>query len=378
MGCSASAKTVSSTNSHIPTEISSLTHPHRSRDFILNGEKSQQRAQAQDLVQNFLLIWLDGNLDESNEDFRSSITKLRRTVDTIEPFRDADKCLQYISSFKNEKAFLIISGALTENVVPRAHDISQIYAIYIFCRKRSKYEQWATKEFPKVRGIFTEIDPICISVRQAARECDDDAVVITGEIEPSFMYTTLFKEIVLEIDFDEKKTVQDLADYARTQEAYANNKEQQKIIDEFVENYRGNIDNNPTRWYTAECFTYKMLNKALGKLDVGTLLKTGFFMRDLHQNIQQLHDQQLNDTNEPFPTTLYRGQTMTQQDFETKIQQDKLMSYNNFLSTSQEKHVAVDFIRRKLQSDNTKIGVLFVLTIDSSIKSAPFAGIAEF
>ncbi|CAF2947132.1 unnamed protein product [Rotaria sp. Silwood2] len=192
------------------------------------------------------------------------------------------------------------------------------------------------------------------------------------------MYTTLFKEIVLEIDFDEKKTVQDLADYTRTQKAYVDNKEQQKIIDEFVESYRGNIDNNPIRWYTAECFTYKMLNKALGKLDVGTLLKTGFFMRDLHQNIQQLHDQQLNDTNVPFPTTLYRGQTMTQQDFETKIQQDKLMSYNNFLSTSEEKHVAVDFIRRKLQSDNTKIGVLFVLTIDSSIKSAPFAGIAEF
>ncbi|CAF4939581.1 unnamed protein product, partial [Rotaria sp. Silwood2] len=97
--------------------------------------------------------------------------------------------------------------------------MSQIYAIYIFCRKRSKYEQWATKEFPKVRGVFTEIDPICISVRQTARECDDDAVVITGEIEPSFMYTTLFKEIILEIDFDEKKTVPDLADYTRKQKA---------------------------------------------------------------------------------------------------------------------------------------------------------------
>ncbi|CAF4688745.1 unnamed protein product, partial [Rotaria sp. Silwood2] len=255
--------------------------------------------------------------------------------------------------------------------------MSQIYAIYIFCRKRSKYEQWATKEFPKVRGVFTEIDPICISVRQAARECDDDAVVITGEIEPSFMYTTLFKEIVLEIDFDEKKTVQDLADYARTQEAYANNKGEQKIIHEFVESYRGNIDNNPIQWYTAECFTYKMLNKALGKLDVSTLLKTGFFMRDLHQNIQQLHDQQLKDKNKPFPSTLYRGQAMTQQDFETKIQQDKLMSYNNFLSTSEEKHVAVDFIGRKLRSDNTKIGVLFIMTIDPAIKSAPFARVAQ-
>ncbi|CAF3841285.1 unnamed protein product [Rotaria sp. Silwood1] len=136
----------------------------------MNGEKEKQRTQVQDLVQNFLLLWLDGNLNESNEDFRNSITELRRTVDTIETFRDADECLKYISGFKNEKAFLIISGALTGNVVPRTHDMSQIYAIYIFCRKQSKYEQWATKEWPKVRGVFTEIDSICASVRQAALE----------------------------------------------------------------------------------------------------------------------------------------------------------------------------------------------------------------
>ncbi|CAF4377520.1 unnamed protein product, partial [Rotaria sordida] len=44
-----------------------------------------------------------------------------------------------------------------------------------------------------------------------ARECDDDTVGITGELESSFMYTTFFKEIVLEIDFDEKKTIPELA-----------------------------------------------------------------------------------------------------------------------------------------------------------------------
>ncbi|CAF5024693.1 unnamed protein product, partial [Rotaria sp. Silwood1] len=86
------------------------------------------------------------------------------------------------------------------------------------------------------------------SVRQAARGYDDDAVGITGEIESSFMYTTLFKEIVLEINFDEKITIPDLVDYARKQEFYANNKDQLEIINEFAREYRGNIDNNPIRW----------------------------------------------------------------------------------------------------------------------------------
>ncbi|CAF3793173.1 unnamed protein product [Rotaria sp. Silwood1] len=277
MGCSTSIKTVSSANSPIPipaeinspahpqlsqdsvtneenspipipAEINSPTHSQRSEDSVTNEQKGQQRAQAQDLVQDYLLLWLDGNLDESNEDFRNSIKRLRLTVDTIETFRDADECLKYISSFKNEKAFLIVSGALTKNVVPRTHVMPQIYAIYIFCRERLKYEQWATKEWPKVRGVFTNIDSICTSVRQAARGYDDDAVGITGEIESSFMYTTLFKEIVLEINFDEKIGIPDLANYARQQEAYANNKDQLEIITKFLLEYRANIDNNPIRW----------------------------------------------------------------------------------------------------------------------------------
>ncbi|CAF1473356.1 unnamed protein product [Rotaria sordida] len=213
MGCSASVTTDKSVvNSTIPAN--SPVHPHHSQDSIMNGEKGQQRVQEQDLVQNFLLVWLDSKLDESNEDFRNSIKQLQLTVDGIEKFRDVDECLKYISSFKNQKAFLIVSGALTENVVPRVHGMSQIHAVYIFCRKKSKYEQWETKEWPKVRGIFTEIDSICASVQQSARECDDDTVGITGELESSFMYTTFFKEIVLEIDFDEKKTIPELADYA--------------------------------------------------------------------------------------------------------------------------------------------------------------------
>ncbi|CAF1281675.1 unnamed protein product [Didymodactylos carnosus] len=377
MGCSASTKTAGSVSSSLYGAISSPAYLHQCRDSTKNREKDEQRAEPQDLLQNFLLLWLDAKLDESNPDFRHSITQLRRTVDTIETFRDSAECLEYISNFEDEKAFLIVSGDLTDKIVPRIHGIPQIYAIYIFCRKQSKYEQWATKEWSKVRGVFTEIDSVCASVRQAARECDDDPGVITGELEPSFMYTILFKEIVLEIDFDRKITVPDLADYARKQKAYADKQEQLEMIDDFVRNYDVSTTNNPIRWYTAECFTYKMLNKALGKLDVGTLLKTGFFMRDLYENIQQLHQTQINDKCVVFPTKVYRGQAMTPQDFKRNIKREKLVSYNNFLSTTEERDVAVGFIRRKLQSDQAKIGVLFVMEIDPSLESVPYANITE-
>ncbi|CAF3021069.1 unnamed protein product [Rotaria sp. Silwood2] len=351
-------------------------HPHRHQQTLGNVEQKEQHAQREDIVQDFFVVWLDNHLDESKEDFHNSLTKLQRTIDVIEKFRDANECITHISRSENKKIFLVVSGKLTNDVVPLTHDKSQIYAIYIFCFDKSKYEQWATEKWPKVRGVFANIDSICDSLRQTARECDDDDMKITGQIEPSFMYSMLFKEIVLEIHFDLQKEIPGLAKYAR--QVYKDKPEQLPIIYEFVQQYNGNINNSPVRWYTAGCFTYKMLNKALGRLDAATLLKTGFFIRDLHQNIEELHEKQVNDNNTPFPKTVYRGKIMTQEDFKNKIQQGKLISYNNFLSTTEKRDVAIDFIGREFQPSDSKIAVLFIMTIDPSVKSAPYARISEF
>ncbi|CAF3866961.1 unnamed protein product [Rotaria sp. Silwood1] len=75
-----------------------------------------------------------------------------------------------------------------------------------------------------------------------------------------------------------------------------------------------------------------MLNKALGTLEVETLLKMGVFIRDLHQNIEKLHSEQTNDIH-----TVYRGKTMTKKEFDSKIKPGGLMSFNNFLSTSEDR-----------------------------------------
>ncbi|CAF3869506.1 unnamed protein product [Rotaria sp. Silwood1] len=376
MGCGSSTNTVSPAKDSSLSHTDIKIHAHRHQKTLENIEQKEQHAQIEDIVQNFFLVWLDNHLDESKEDFHNSFTKLQRTIDVIEKFRDANECITHISRSENKKIFLVVSGKLTNDVVPLMHDKSQIYAIYIFCFDKSKYEQWTTEKWPKVRGIFANIDSICDSLRQTARECDDDDMKITGQIEPSFMYSMLFKEIVLEIHFDLEKEIPGLAKYAR--QVYKDKPEQLPIIDEFVQQYNGNINNSPVRWYTAECFTYKMLNKALGRLDAATLLKTGFFMRDLHQNIEELHEKQINDNNAPFPKTVYRGKIMTQEDFKNKIQQGKLISYNNFLSTTEKRDVAIDFIGREFQPSDSKIAVLFIMTIDPSVKSAPYARISEF
>ncbi|CAF4523009.1 unnamed protein product, partial [Rotaria sp. Silwood2] len=382
MGCNASVQTMNSLDDHNnvkPTVMhsSQLSIPYRKSKII---EKRNRCTDSNEIIQNFLLVWLDAQIDESTNDFYNSIKHLRQTVNTIEIFDDENECINYITQIENEKAFFIISGALCQSVVPRVHQLNQLYSVYVFCRQPSKYEEWA-KNWPKVKSIVTEITSICDSVRQLARQCDEDSVRISAikslnQIEPSFIYTQLFKEVILEINFDQKKEIQALVQYVRKK--YDGDDNQLKIIDEFATEYRDDADGNnrPIWWYTRECFTYSMLNKALGVLQVDTLLKMGIFMRDLHRNIIKLHDKQMNEAFDDSQQTLtvYRGKTMSKEDFENKIKQDGLMSFNNFLSTSDNRAVALDFILKGLKSaDPKKVGVLFEMTIDQKTSSTAFA-----
>ncbi|CAF2718673.1 unnamed protein product [Rotaria sp. Silwood2] len=381
MDCGAQSSVANFLSNNYPSSLSSLNKKLKDTNRV---PKRICRTDTNAIAQNFLLIWLDAEIDESSDDYLSSIKQLRQTVNIIETFRDTDECIDYISEIQNEKLFLIISGALCQTIVPLIHNIVQLYSIYVFYRKQETHEGW-TKDWSKVKGIFTEITPICGSVQQCTRQCDENSILISAvsslnQIEPSFMYTQLFKEIILEIDFDEKKAIKDLAEYAR--EKYAGNDHHLKIIDEFAREYQSNLDgkNKPIWWYTRNCFTDQMLNKALRTLQVETLLKMGIYVRDLHRNIKKLNSEQPNETPGATTTfTVYRGQTMFKEDFKNKIKQGGLISFNNFLSTSDDRKVALRFIPKGLQSaENNTIRVLFEMSINRSISSAPFARIHQF
>ncbi|CAF4157521.1 unnamed protein product, partial [Rotaria magnacalcarata] len=50
------------------------------------------------VLQNFLLVWLGANYDESNEDFKKSLQHLRKIVASITIFTDAQECIDFISA----------------------------------------------------------------------------------------------------------------------------------------------------------------------------------------------------------------------------------------------------------------------------------------
>ncbi|CAF4825127.1 unnamed protein product, partial [Rotaria sp. Silwood2] len=105
-----------------------------------------------------------------------------------------------------------------EKVVPLVHHMLQVDSIFVLRRSESHHQQWNMK-WLKVKGVFNEAKLICDALKEVVQQCDHDLTPMSfmplsamstiaqqnlGQLEPSFMYTQLFKEIILEIDEDDE------------------------------------------------------------------------------------------------------------------------------------------------------------------------------
>jgi tetratricopeptide (TPR) repeat protein len=334
------------------------------------------------MVQNFHLVWLDESIDEiNNDDCRNSITKLREVVNTVNTFTDADECIDFITGIKDVVAFMIISEAFSPIIVPVVEAISQVRSVYIVCENKAQHEKWV-QQWSKLKGVYTDIISIYEALQQTAHDCDQNSISV-GFVKPSdetskenldqlnqsFMYTQILKEILLTIDF-EQSHINEFLTYCREQ--CIDNVAALKNFDKIEKEYR---DRQPIWWYTYDCFIYSMLNRALRLMEVDLIIKMGFFVRDLHNHIAMLHSKQYGGHHGSDSFTVYRGQGLSQTDFDELMKtKGGLMSFNNFLSTSLDRAVSLAFAESN-QCASDLIGVLFEITISPSISTYPFANI---
>ncbi|CAF4240287.1 unnamed protein product, partial [Rotaria sordida] len=106
-----------------PTKISSSS---TAASVSTMGRSDALPQPARRIIQNFLLVWLDANVDESKEDFQNSLKHLRRIVASITTFTDAQQCFDYLSGITKEKAFMIVSGSLGQKIVSEMEAMSQL------------------------------------------------------------------------------------------------------------------------------------------------------------------------------------------------------------------------------------------------------------
>ncbi|CAF4212379.1 unnamed protein product, partial [Adineta steineri] len=267
------------------------------------------------IIQNFRVIWLDSNIDPiNNNDSINALLKLRQVVNTVETFTDVNTCLDSINDIDDEKIFIILSGRLVlkQAAHERAHNMISL-------------------------GFISLNDTII------DRNLD--------HLDKSYMYTQILKEILLTVPF-KSEHLKEFFTYCH-KKLLLNNNIELKNVDKIEQEYH---DRKPI---------YIANNGS------GLNYKIGF----LHKHIVQLHAEQYGEQSNSDIFTVYRGQSLSETDFNQLIStQGGLLSFNNFLSTSKNRHVSLAFARRTINNSN-KIGVLFIMKIDPMIRSTPFANI---
>jgi hypothetical protein len=112
------------------------------------------------------LVWLDKNMNNFGNQRK---VKLLREIDSeMGTFINPEECIDYIERENHQKLtshiIFIISGALSENIIPKIQDYTCIFAIFIFCANYDAYEHL---KYQKLRGIHTDINELTDNIEMS-------------------------------------------------------------------------------------------------------------------------------------------------------------------------------------------------------------------
>jgi hypothetical protein len=257
------------------------------------------------------VVWLDANtVADGKQGIHEDFTDLRRVADHLKLFNDSEQCIEYITKIKLEKVFLIVSGSLSETVIPLTHTLPQIAGIFIYCCDIEYHRKWS-ESFNAIRGVYTELASICADLEKitsysaseliginyasgfssvTASAVQTIAAIKHHHQEANFMYSELMKDILIKFP-STPRCKKEMINYCLLE--YMDNCTQQRVIQEFNNTY---TKEKVIMWYSRDCFLYRLLNKALREQDVDALYKMRYFIRELNQQIQREHRQWLRRT----------------------------------------------------------------------------------
>ncbi|CAF3884031.1 unnamed protein product [Adineta steineri] len=297
----------------------SESNPKASLSLNTTMSPSNAIRQRRRMVRNYSLLCLDECMDEANQEYQNILTQLKTNTDNIKVFKQRDECVDFLTDAEEDiMSFLVLENTMARHILPLMNDIPQLHSVYIFSNIKSQHEEWTTK-WQKVSGVHTNTEDLCQALKTDIKKCNQDSIAMSfitvneitstdnsNQLEPTFMYTQIFKEILLDMEHD-KQAIKQFITYCRQHDCGS-----AKTIDQFENEYH---TRSPIWWYTSPSFIYSMLNYALRSMEGDTIIDMGFFIHDLHQQIQQLHQQQVHSYHgKPF--IVYRGQGLSKTNFE--------------------------------------------------------------
>ncbi|CAF5118501.1 unnamed protein product, partial [Rotaria magnacalcarata] len=250
------------------------------------------------MVENYLLVWMDDNIDRNDDDRKSILVQLETVANDVYIFIQRDECIDFLTDIRGIKMFLLLTGTMGQQIIPLIHDISSLDSVYIFCDNKQQHEIWA-KNWTKIIAVHTSIKSICESLQMGVKQLQHNDVSISvisanergsgenlNQLEASFMYSQILKEILLDMKYD-GEVKKAFIKFLRNE--YLNNGSKLKDIDRFEHEYR---PESSIWWYSRESYVYEALNSALRTLQSDVIIRMGFLLSDIHRQIEALHKKQ--------------------------------------------------------------------------------------
>ena len=317
--------------------------------------------------ENIQLIWLDANLRDTR-DVRLTKSMLVDLNASVQFYTDVELCVRFIKSIRNEQIFLIVSGGLARQILSILHEHSLLIAVFIFCGHR-QYHENLLEQYEKLFGIFTKQNELLTAIRRKIDLVEKYTIAFNlfdqkqksikdlSKDSASFLWHQLLIYILKQIPQDQQSK-QQMIDLCS--EYYHNNKQELMKINQFQDKYQSA---DALKWYTDECFLYRLVNKALRTEDVELLYIFRFFLIDLCSTIDE---HRLQPTNEQKHVQVYRGTQISDDEFEKfQFNIGQVIATNGFLSTSKNRRISIDFAK----PNRVKKGfhsVLFEIDVDLS------------
>ena len=174
--------------------------------------------------------------------------------------------------------------------------------------------------------------------------------------------------------------------FVETMKAFYNGDDAKlRMLHDFELNYNSE---HAIHWYTRETFLYSVLNRALRQQNIALIFLFGFFIQDLHQQLQREYQ-----ASEPrgleTKSTLYRGQTMSASEIREQLHPlaplDPKIINNSLFSATSNRSLALGYVNPDANPDdrNSEQNVLFEFDISSShhdkesFSRRPFADVSH-
>ncbi|CAF3704413.1 unnamed protein product, partial [Adineta steineri] len=312
------------------------------------------------------IIWLDKYI--KNFSNTRKLKELSQFDSKIKPFTCENECIEYIREQNNQNTnsyiIFIISGSLSEQIIPKIQGYNCIVTILIFCTNIDRYKDL---KFKKLQAICDDtydlMDSIEIymtknndreihfSLLNQQESADSESTLIKTqhpirnlkEDQARFLWFYHCHNFMIELkNNDNKRAKQEMIAHCRKES------QDERIlsrIDVFEKESLEENAKNAIHWYTQNSFVFRSINTVCRREKISNVYNFRYMIRLLCRQLKDQHKKFIENYKESKSSVrLYRGQQLQLKDINLlKDHINDIISLNGFISTTSNKDIALKF-----------------------------------